>query len=36
MSWSVPSFHQMALRHTAGVLVEHITASAQDAELVKW
>jgi CRISPR/Cas system-associated exonuclease Cas4 (RecB family) len=29
-------FHQMAQRHTVGVPVEQITASAQDAELVKW
>jgi CRISPR/Cas system-associated exonuclease Cas4 (RecB family) len=29
-------FHQMAQRHTVGVSVEQITASAQDAELVKW
>jgi len=29
-------FHQMAQRHTVGVPVEQIAASAQDAELVKW
>jgi len=29
-------FHQMAQRHTVGVPVEQITASAQDAELVTW
>ena len=28
-------FHQMAQRHTVGVPVEQITASAQDAELVQ-
>jgi CRISPR/Cas system-associated exonuclease Cas4 (RecB family) len=29
-------FHQMAQRHTVGVPVEQITASAQDAELARW
>jgi len=29
-------FHQMAQRHTVGVPVEQIAASAQDAELIQW